>query len=531
MAKTKDGYKKTWVRQGYDSAYSKLLPLSQEMESSRRIVEDTVASFIKKGVAVRNGELLRVMPEQFTACPMGEVNGVLHQWNGKCYVPMDRDTFNVFVYDFMRRCNVQAEAFNSLELIQTKCYESVMSRKLKPDMSKFTFNNGVLDLKTKTFVRDFNPEICTLSAVDYDYAPCDPIQWRKFLNTVLPDVAAQELLQMFLGAVLIPRSEAKIENMLVLFGSGSNGKSVIFDTVKGVLGENNVTNFGINELVKSNDRKMNLAKMNGKRLNYCSEIRAYLGDDACDDMLKTLISGEPVEARENYGKNFTARDIPLMMANTNWDIQDIDMSYALRRRLVQINFVVTIADGSQDKLLAKRLKEEYAGIFEWMYIGMEMMRAREYRLPVNGLAEPDKAHAIAIMNKRHFSDLRDVIYAYLRHNRFTYRKSRDNTKKFGVGIQIFYEKIKEFMERNGYMVEKINRNMVRSVFVEELHGDITRHGGRDYIRLWCRPDNNKRNPGWQRSKAEMEAKTPYEQMQESQEVKQENNEQQEEQAD
>ena len=83
--------------------------------------------------------------------------------------------------------------------------------------------------------------------------------------------------------------------MLVLRGSGSNGKSVVFETIMGILGRENVSNFGIGALITGNERKKNIAFINGKRLNYCSEIQALeFGKDS--DTLKSLISGEPTEA-------------------------------------------------------------------------------------------------------------------------------------------------------------------------------------------------------------------------------------------
>ena len=57
--------------------------------------------------------------------------------------------------------------------------------------------------------------------------------------------------------------------------------------------------------------KKNIAFINGKRLNYCSEIQALeFGKDS--DTLKSLISGEPTEARPIYGDNFTAYNIPFV---------------------------------------------------------------------------------------------------------------------------------------------------------------------------------------------------------------------------
>lgn len=58
--------------------------------------------------------------------------------------------------------------------------------------------------------------------------------------------------------------------------------------------------------------KQNIASINGKRLNYCSEMQTKeFGANA--DALKALISGEPFEVRLVYINNFTARNIPLLM--------------------------------------------------------------------------------------------------------------------------------------------------------------------------------------------------------------------------
>ena len=120
----------------------------------------------------------------------------------------------------------------------------------------------------------------------------------------MPDEGWQHVFQEVLGSIFIDRRTAKIETMLVLRGSGSNGKSVVFETIMGILGRDNVSNFGIGALITGTERKKNIAYINGKRLNYCSEIQALeIGRDS--DVLKSLISGEPTEARPMYGDNFT----------------------------------------------------------------------------------------------------------------------------------------------------------------------------------------------------------------------------------
>lgn len=199
---------------------------------------------------------------------------------------------------------------------------------------------------------------------------------------MLPDEGWQHVFQEFLGSIFIDRRTAKIETMLVLRGSGSNGKSVVFETIMGILGRDNVSNFGIGALITGTERKKNIAYINGKRLNYCSEIQALeIGRDS--DVLKSLISGEPTEARPMYGDNFTAYDIPLLMANANQMPYLKDWSYGMKRRICILPFEIEIPIARQRKSLARDLEREYSAIFNWILEGRDRFISNGYKLSEN----------------------------------------------------------------------------------------------------------------------------------------------------
>lgn len=80
--------------------------------------------------------------------------------------------------------------------------------------------------------------------------------WMKFCRT--------KTCKSFAGVswkYFVDRRVAKMETMLVLRGSGSNGKSVVFETIMGILGRENVSNFGIGALITGNERKISLSLM------------------------------------------------------------------------------------------------------------------------------------------------------------------------------------------------------------------------------------------------------------------------------
>lgn len=309
-------------------------------------------------------------------------NGQPYYFGGRIYEPMEFAELGSVFYDVLRRCSLPYSDYCRMEGIIATCRRRVICKRLRPDASLMVFGNGVLDMRTRE-LKPFGAELCQTTCVDYAYDPSErTMLWDQFLTEVLPDRSLREVLQEFLGAVFVDRRSAKIENMMILKGSGSNGKSVVFDTVLGVLGRDSVSNFGLGSLLSGSERKKNIASINGKRLNYCSEIQAF-EIKGSSDMLKALISGEPVDARPLYGANFTAYEIPLLMANCNAVPYMRDFSYGMKRRLVVVPFDVEIPKQRQDITLARQMSREYAAVFNWMMQGRDRFVSKECKLTLN----------------------------------------------------------------------------------------------------------------------------------------------------
>lgn len=330
----------------------------------------------------RLGTITEILRSAAEKSSLSRWNGALWCFTGQIYEMVSwRDVKNV-VYDLMKRMKCPMSDFIRKDAITRDVIDALEKSPMEIRNEIVVFRNCVLDTDTME-THPHSKEYIQVSKLDYDYDPEARIfLWYQFLNEVLPDKTRQMILQMFLGAVFIDRSLAKIESMLILLGSGSNGKSVVFETVMGVLGRDNVSNFGLGALIGSSDRKMNIASMNGKRLNYCSEIQLKEFGQGSDS-LKAVISGEPIEARRIYGGNFTARNIPLLMANANQLPYLKDMSHGMARRLCVLSFDVEIPKDKQNKALAHDLKDEYPAIFNWLMEGRQMFVDNGYRLPVN----------------------------------------------------------------------------------------------------------------------------------------------------
>lgn len=328
----------------------------------------------------RTDMVLALVRDALYRSEIGIYNGVMYHFSGRIYEPIEADDFGNLIYDVLRAIGVPFGDFSKIEGFIKVCRRRVMTKPLSVSKEVMVFRNCVLDIG-RGEVHGFSRDYVQFSAADYDYDPgARGYVWQDFLNDVLPNRVYQMILQEYVGSLFIDRKRAKMETMLVLLGSGSNGKSVVFQTVVGLIGEQNVSHFGISELIgDGNEKKRNLATMNGKRLNYASETKAFTIDGG-SGMLKAIISGEPVEARPMYGDNFTASDLPLIMINANKMPVLKDFSYGMRRRLTVIPFERTIPVARQNRELGNELRAEYPAIFNWAMAGRERFVGNGYKL-------------------------------------------------------------------------------------------------------------------------------------------------------
>lgn len=269
-----------------------------------------------------------------------------------------------------------------------------INRVLHPRYNVMAFLNGVVDMNDG-ILREFSRDYHVLYLHGYNYDPkarCP--KWRAFLKGsvskgksfcggVLPDKDDRLILRMFLGLALYDRGtmDKKIENALVLFGNGSNGKSVIMNTVTGILGEENISNLSMEALLRGGDeRQRNLSQIEGKVFNWSGEIetRMFAGRE---DAAKSLISGEPQLARRIGNNAFRITNIPYFIFNANRFPSGNDGSFGFFRRFIFLVFDRVIAEKDMNLRLEYELREEYPGILNWIRRGAVLLKKNGFRFP------------------------------------------------------------------------------------------------------------------------------------------------------
>lgn len=333
----------------------------------------------------------KCIPEIAKKSGLMSYNNKIYRFNGKIYVKIDEPNVKV-VYNQMLYwlgigiMAVESKYYNMLFINTIHMYN-----RLNPRFDVVAFKNGVLDLNKFTFSKHSPKFHCTyMHGFDYNERANCPM-WKAFLKEVLPDKASRAILQMFLSLGLTERANVMNENetdqgsnvelCLLLVGAGSNGKSVIYNTARGIFGNSRISGADYNELTSLGDEGMRARRLlRGALFNWSSDsdVRNFGKHTA---VFKKIVSGEPVTDREIGGDVQQNFSVPYLIFNLNELPSSNDSSMAFVRRLQYISFENIIPKEKQNKHLSRDLEKEYSGIFNWIVRGARELRRRKYVFP------------------------------------------------------------------------------------------------------------------------------------------------------
>ena len=326
------------------------------------------------------------------------MKGMPYFFTGKIYEPISDAIRDRAVELFLKKMRVRdKDMYYSKKKFFAEAKRSmVLNSPLRPMFHIKAYRNGVVNFKDGE-LRPFSSEYHVVYIHDYDYDPSAkcPI-WRSFLKMVLPEKESRMILQMFLGLCTMDRGSMvdKVENCLMLYGNGSNGKGVIFDTVRGVFGKENVSEMPLLSLIKGNDERLrNVAAIDGKVVNFCPEVQAR-DMSGCEDAFKSLCSGEPQYGRVIGGNVYAVTNIPWLIFSMNNIPKATDCSHGYFRRFLYVVFNYVMSEEMQNKHLADDLKREYPGILNWIRRGAYYLRSRKYVFPKSENSEKQKLYVV-----------------------------------------------------------------------------------------------------------------------------------------
>lgn len=300
-------------------------------------------------------------------------NGFIYLYNGSYWNEIDKERFQFFLGNVALQMGV--EKFKAkIHTFKEDLFKQFMAESYLPTpkgkLNSILINllNGTFEITpTKRGLRNFEQKDFITHQLPFEYDPeaTAPL-FQKYLDEVLPDPDKQRIFAEYCGYIFIKPSVLKLEKMLILFGTGANGKSVFFEILNALLGTENISNYSLQSL--TNDNGYFRAKIGNKLVNYASEINGKLETD----IFKQMASGEPIEARLPYGDPFILTEYAKLIFNCNELPKDVEHTNAYFRRFLIIGFDVTIPEAKQDKQLPNKIiQNELSGVFNWILQGLD----------------------------------------------------------------------------------------------------------------------------------------------------------------
>lgn len=241
----------------------------------------------------------------------------------------------------------------------------------------FGATNGAVDLRTGEF-REVTPSmrLSRKGGCAYD-AGARCLEFLAFLRWCFAPAgtpeeveAHVEYVRRVLGIMLT--GDRTAERFLVWHGNGANGKSTLLKVLQRLLGQYSVTapsamlnrtHHGRGGAQASPD----IVAVIGKRLILANET--IEGAHFDEQVLKALVSAEPMTARALYSAPVTFTPMGLLVVNGNWLPRYNGADGGVARRLDLWPFMNHVTEVDRDPALIDKLCAELPGILAWAVSG------------------------------------------------------------------------------------------------------------------------------------------------------------------
>ena len=227
--------------------------------------------------------------------------------------------------------------------------------------------NGIVNLKDGKLRPGSRDDFITLQS-DVNYNPeakCP--RWLQFLEEVFGgDKELIDYIHKAIGYSLT--ADMREQCFFVAYGSGSNGKSILMNTLESVFGT-----YGHRVDIKlfagfgDQSNSFQNADFRGKRIIFAAEPRA--NSRMNEHVLKHFTGGETLRAEHKYGRSFTVRPVGKIWLGVNHRPRVSDDSFGFWRRVRLIPFEQTFAGTKDDPNLRMKLQQEISGILSWAVRG------------------------------------------------------------------------------------------------------------------------------------------------------------------
>ena len=297
------------------------------------------------------------------------VNGLFYDIDGI----LKTETLTKEVVEILKPFVKTSIARRAERIIEELRYDA-MTKELPRKTDRVHMKNGTYLLdggftETKEFCSNRIP-------VNYNPLAPDPVTWLQFLDELLypEDITT---LQEFMGYMLIPSTAA--QTMLMIVGSGGEGKSRVGVACRNLLGDN-MNTCSLSKL--ANDRFC-AADQEGKLLMVDDDMNMEALTDT--GRLKAIITMEDKMDLEKKGmQSYQGFLYIRLMAFGNGALSSLyDRSDGFYRRQIILRTKEKPADRVDDRFLSEKIAAETEGILLWCLQGLHRLRRNGFHFSIS----------------------------------------------------------------------------------------------------------------------------------------------------
>ena len=242
------------------------------------------------------------------------------------------------------------------------------------DPTVLNVKNGLISTETFT-ISEHTPTYLSRVQLPIRFDPnadCPTI--KKFLSEVMYEEdlsTAQE----YVGSCLWRGYET--QKALLLIGEGSNGKSTFINLIKALLGRENISTRGLQELEYNRFAK---ADLYGKLANLYPDLSSTALTST--GTFKQITGGDPFTVEYKFRNGFSVVNYAKLIFSCNRIPESVnDDSTAFFRRWIILSFPNSFEGTNQNQNLLSQLTtpEELSGFFNWALQGLQRLKTQRWK--------------------------------------------------------------------------------------------------------------------------------------------------------
>lgn len=238
----------------------------------------------------------------------------------------------------------------------------------------FNFKNGVFDWSTMK-LRKHSPNDYFTTSANYDLdmtnsnkAP----ETNKYFELVFGENA--KTMKEFVGYCFYPSYEP-IQAIIILLGSGGDGKSTFARYLTNLVDKSNTSNISLKDLASNKENNFKLSELYHKSLNISAELKDTT-NNLNTAIIKQLSGGDNNNASVKGKDDLNFPNYAKLLIHTNELVTFRDTSKGWRRRIFVINF--HSIPNFEQAINWQNIKEEYgAFVYQCIQLANEAIKRKD----------------------------------------------------------------------------------------------------------------------------------------------------------